>query len=125
MIFRTLLATIYENFYPGPPLEKILGAPLASNLLSNSPRNLINHHNSSTCPPLPLPSTSRCDDGYVRIYLRGQEVKEAFDKFDREFCGRQVPEPVRSNGARLSMVFSSGVTQGSGFKADFKFETGG
>ena len=27
-IFRTLLATIYENFCSGPPLEKILGAPL-------------------------------------------------------------------------------------------------
>ena len=28
-IFRTLLATIYENFCSGPPLEKILGAPLS------------------------------------------------------------------------------------------------
>ncbi|KAF0294851.1 Dorsal-ventral patterning protein tolloid [Amphibalanus amphitrite] len=65
----------------------------------------------------------RCDGGYVRIYLRGQEVKEAFDKFDRELCGRQVPESVRSNGARLTLVFSSGATQGSGFKANFKFET--
>ncbi|XP_043246214.1 cubilin-like isoform X2 [Amphibalanus amphitrite] len=64
-----------------------------------------------------------CDGGYVRIYLRGQEVKEAFDKFDRELCGRQVPESVRSNGARLTLVFSSGATQGSGFKANFKFET--
>ena len=27
-IFRTLLATIHENFCPGLPLEKILGAPL-------------------------------------------------------------------------------------------------
>ena len=27
-IFRTSLATIYENFCSGPPLEKILGAPL-------------------------------------------------------------------------------------------------
>ena len=30
-IFRTLLATIYEKFCPGPPLEKILGAPLVLN----------------------------------------------------------------------------------------------
>ena len=29
-MFRTLLATIYENFCSGPPLEKILGAPLES-----------------------------------------------------------------------------------------------
>ena len=28
LIFRTLLATIYKNFCSGPPLEKILGAPL-------------------------------------------------------------------------------------------------
>ena len=28
--FRTLLATIYENFCLSPPLEKILGAPLAT-----------------------------------------------------------------------------------------------
>ena len=27
-IFLTVLATIYENFCSGPPLEKILGAPL-------------------------------------------------------------------------------------------------
>ena len=27
-IFRTLLATIYEFFCSGPPLEKIMGAPL-------------------------------------------------------------------------------------------------
>ena len=51
-------------------------------------------------------------------------MKEAFDKFDNEFCGRTAPDAVRSNGVRLSMVFSSGATQGSGFKADFNFETG-
>ena len=28
IFFRTLLATIYENFCSGPPLEKTLGAPL-------------------------------------------------------------------------------------------------
>ena len=28
LIFRTLLATIYENFYSGPFLENILSAPL-------------------------------------------------------------------------------------------------
>ena len=28
LFFRTLLVTIYEIFYSGPPLEEILGAPL-------------------------------------------------------------------------------------------------
>jgi len=48
----------------------------------------------------------------------------AYDKTDHEFCGKDVPSDVLSHGPRLVLVFSSGETQGSGFKARYTFETG-
>lgn len=50
------------------------------------------------------------------MYLKGQEVEGAYDKFDYEFCGSDLPSPVISDGPRLVMVFSSGELQGRGFK---------
>lgn len=50
------------------------------------------------------------------MYLKGQEVEGAYDKFDYEFCGGDLPNPVISDGPRLVMVFSSGELQGRGFK---------
>ena len=49
---------------------------------------------------------------------------QAYDKADYEFCGKEVPHDVVSDGPRLVLVFSSGETQGSGFKARYVFETG-
>ncbi|XP_053679390.1 cubilin [Anopheles nili] len=68
-------------------------------------------------------SESNCTDGYLKVYLKGQEVADAYDKFDHELCGVELPHAVISDGPRLVMVFSSGEMQGRGFKAKFTFET--
>lgn len=58
------------------------------------------------------------------MYLKGQEVIQAYDKADYEFCGKESPHDVVSDGPRLVLVFSSGETVGSGFKGKYQFETG-
>jgi hypothetical protein len=63
-----------------------------------------------------LPYSSNCTDGYLKIYLKGQETMDAYDKYDHELCGTEKPHPVVSDGPRLVMVFSSGELQGRGFK---------
>lgn len=62
------------------------------------------------------PHSSNCTDGYLKIYLKGQETMDAYDKYDHEFCGTEKPYAVISEGPRLVMVFSSGELQGRGFK---------
>ncbi|GIY62302.1 cubilin [Caerostris extrusa] len=53
----------------------------------------------------------RCTDGgFLKIYLQGQEERQALDEFDLNLCGMTLPNPVLSDGPRLSMVFSSGPT---------------
>lgn len=68
-------------------------------------------------------SDSNCTDGYLKIYLKGQETTDSYDKFDHELCGAETPVSVMSDGPRLVMVFSSGEKQGRGFKAKYSFET--
>lgn len=66
-----------------------------------------------------------CSDGYLKIYLKGQETTDSYDKFDYEMCGEESkPSVVVSDGPRLVMVFSSGDLMGRGFKANYTFETG-
>jgi len=61
----------------------------------------------------------------LKIYLKGQETTDSYDKFDHEMCGvKTEPVVVVSDGPRLVMVFSSGELQGRGFKANYTFETG-
>ncbi|GLH08018.1 Cubilin homolog [Gryllus bimaculatus] len=66
-----------------------------------------------------------CTDGYLKVYLKGQEATDSYDKFDHEMCGDDDSNPkvVVSDGPRLVMVFSSGEVQGQGFKAKYTFET--
>jgi hypothetical protein len=52
----------------------------------------------------------------LKIYLKGQETTDSYDKFDHELCGNEIPHMVVSDGPRLVMVFSSGELQGRGFK---------
>ncbi|CAK9794637.1 Tolloid-like protein 1 [Anthophora quadrimaculata] len=67
---------------------------------------------------------SSCTDGYLKLYLKGQEATDSYDKFDHELCGTKGnPSHVVSDGPRLVMVFSSGESQGQGFKARYSFET--
>ncbi|XP_048477631.1 tolloid-like protein 2 isoform X4 [Plutella xylostella] len=76
----------------------------------------------------PKPDTN-CPDGYLKVYLRGQEATDSYDKHDAELCGEGAagppafPPPLISDGPRLVMVFSSGELQGRGFKAKYTFET--
>ncbi|XP_065371429.1 tolloid-like protein 2 isoform X1 [Calliphora vicina] len=65
---------------------------------------------------------TNCSDGYLKIYLKGQETADAYDKFDYELCGNETQRVV-SDGPRLAMVFSSGELQGRGFKGKYVFET--
>lgn len=66
-----------------------------------------------------------CSDGYLKLYLKGQEATDSYDKFDHEMCGAESnPTVMTSDGPRLVMVFSSGELQGGGFKAKYSFETG-
>ncbi|CAH1099815.1 unnamed protein product [Psylliodes chrysocephalus] len=65
-----------------------------------------------------------CTDGYLKIYLKGQETTDSYDKFDYEMCGDDTkPTVVVSDGPRLVMVFSSSELMGRGFKANYTFET--
>lgn len=63
-------------------------------------------------------SRTTCTDGYLKLYLKGQEATDSYDKFDHEMCGNKSnPSYVVSDGPRLVMVFSSGELQAQGFKA--------
>ena len=73
------------------------------------------------CPELLF----RCGDRYLKIYLKGQEQTDAYDKYDFELCnGPNKPASMLSEGPRLVMIFASGESQGRGFKAKYTFETG-
>ncbi|KAL1123173.1 hypothetical protein AAG570_002260, partial [Ranatra chinensis] len=73
---------------------------------------------------IPKGEKGDCSDGYLKIYLKGQETTDSYEKFDHELCGEESrPSQVVSDGPRLVMVFSSGEFQGRGFKAKYTFET--
>ncbi|KAL1490915.1 hypothetical protein ABEB36_011588 [Hypothenemus hampei] len=73
---------------------------------------------------IPKGNKKDCSDGYLKIYLKGQETMDAYDKFDHELCGEEAqPTTMISDGPRLLMVFSSGELTGRGFKANYTFET--
>lgn len=75
-------------------------------------------------PREPPKSESACTEGYLKIYLKGQEATDSYDKFDHELCQKNsIPPIVVSDGPRLVMVFSSGESHGTGFKANYTFET--
>ncbi|GBN01211.1 Cubilin [Araneus ventricosus] len=76
---------------------------------------------------IPNKDTECSEGGFLKIYLQGQEERQALDEFDLNLCGMIIPPPVLSEGPRLSMVFSSGTSAamtGKGFKARYIFETG-
>lgn len=67
----------------------------------------------------------RCSDGgFLKIYLHGQEERQALDEFDLNLCGTNKTPFVLSDGPRLAMLFSSSTTKGRGFKAKYIFQTG-
>ncbi|CAH0553998.1 unnamed protein product [Brassicogethes aeneus] len=74
---------------------------------------------------IPKGAKGDCSDGYLKIYLKGQETTDSYDKFDYEMCGEESkPSAIVSDGPRMVMVFSSGeLGMGRGFKANYTFET--
>ena len=64
-----------------------------------------------------------CEDGYLKVYMKGQEEEHHYEEHDYEFCGRSTPPIVKTEGPRLVLLFKAGAKPGSGFKANFKFET--
>ena len=55
--------------------------------------------------------------------MKGQEEQHSYQEHDYEFCGRTPPPTVKTPGPRLVLLFKAGAKPGSGFKANFKFET--
>ncbi|XP_065169996.1 bone morphogenetic protein 1 isoform X3 [Atheta coriaria] len=65
-----------------------------------------------------------CSEGYLKIYTKGQETTDSYDKFDHELCGESnKTQVIVSEGPRMVLVFSSGEKMGRGFKANYTFET--
>jgi len=67
--------------------------------------------------------SDRCRDGYVKVYIQGQEEEHKYNKHDYEFCGKKTPSEIHSPGPRLVILFKAGSKPGSGFKANYRFET--
>jgi len=65
----------------------------------------------------------KCRDGYVKVYINGQEEEHHYDKHDYMFCGQQTPQTINSPGPRLVLLFKAGSKSASGFKAQYRFET--
>jgi hypothetical protein len=68
---------------------------------------------------IPTTDPNECNDAYLRIYLSG----ESFDEPDQIVCGSDVPSSLVSDGPILILIFSSGTSQGQGFKGRYHFET--
>eukprot|EP00090_Calanus_glacialis_P014380 TRINITY_DN23170_c0_g1_i1.p1 TRINITY_DN23170_c0_g1~~TRINITY_DN23170_c0_g1_i1.p1 ORF type:complete len:870 (-),score=100.53 TRINITY_DN23170_c0_g1_i1:1263-3872(-) len=66
---------------------------------------------------------NKCKDGYVKVYIQGQEEEHKYDKHDFMFCGQTTPQTINSPGPRLVLLFKAGSKPGSGFKAQYRFET--
>ncbi|XP_015783415.1 cubilin isoform X2 [Tetranychus urticae] len=59
-----------------------------------------------------------CGDASVRVYTSSESMEDP----DYVFCGTEkLPPPVVSDGPTLIVVFSSGLTQGQGFKGRYTF----
>ncbi|XP_072949921.1 cubilin-like isoform X3 [Epargyreus clarus] len=124
---------VYHPNYPFPYIQKVVCRYFIYGMQDsqNLERVRLEFQNFSI-PKVDNPkpeSASTCHDGYLKVYLRGQEATDSYDKHDAELCGEGAagppafPPPLLSDGPRLVMVFSSGEHQGRGFKAKYTFET--
>ncbi|XP_069946487.1 cubilin isoform X4 [Cherax quadricarinatus] len=116
--------TVYSPNYPFPYLPNIVCRYFIYGLqdAQNLERVRLQFFDRFDIPAEPK-GDKNCSDGYLRIYLKGQEMENAYDNPDYEVCGKTLPQTVVSSGPRLVMVFSSGNYQGGRFKAHYKFET--
>ncbi|KAK7084520.1 Domain first found in C1r, C1s, uEGF, and bone morphogenetic protein [Halocaridina rubra] len=116
--------TVYSPNYPFPYLPNVVCRYFIYGLQDsqNLERVRLQFFDRFDIPAEPK-GGKNCSDGYLRIYLKGQETENAYDQPDYEVCGKTLPQTVVSSGPRLVMVFSSGKYQGGRFKANYKFET--
>ena len=84
----------------------------------------------------------------MKVYINGQEEQHKYDQHDYMFCGEKTlyfgslslffqqslffvvpgqasPQTINSPGPRLVLLFKAGMKSASGFKAQYRFETGG
>ncbi|XP_026333474.1 CUB domain-containing protein 2 [Hyposmocoma kahamanoa] len=122
---------VYHPNYPFPYIQKVVCRYFIYGMQDsqNLERVRLEFQNFSIPKGEKPKPDSNCPDGYLKVYLRGQEATDSYDKHDAELCGEgspgppAFPAPLLSDGPRLVMVFSSGENQGRGFKAKYTFET--
>nr|XP_018896176.1 PREDICTED: cubilin isoform X2 [Bemisia tabaci] len=113
---------VYSPNYPYPYHPKIVCRYFIYGMQDS--QNLERVHLEFSLFDIPKGDKGDCSDGYLKIYLKGQETTDSYDKFDHELCGEDTKtSSVVSDGPRLVMIFSSGELQGRGFKAQYIFET--
>ncbi|KPJ04342.1 Dorsal-ventral patterning tolloid-like protein 1 [Papilio xuthus] len=120
---------VYHPNYPFPYIQKVVCRYFIYGMQDSQNLERVRLEFQNFSIPKGEPKPDSCADGYLKVYLRGQEATDSYDKHDAELCGEgepgppAFPPPLLSDGPRLVMVFSSGELQGRGFKAKYTFET--
>nr|CAD7266618.1 unnamed protein product [Timema shepardi] len=115
---------VYSPNYPLPYIPKIVCRYFIYGMQDSQHLERVKLEFDNGKFDIPKGKKEDCTDGYLKMYLKGQEATDSYDKFDHELCGVESnPSVVVSDGPRLVMVFSSGELQGRGFKAKYTFET--
>ncbi|KAL1465829.1 hypothetical protein WDU94_005366, partial [Cyamophila willieti] len=114
---------VYSPNYPFPYLPKIVCRYFIYGMQDS--QNLERVKLEFKKFDIPKGDKGDCSDGFLKLYLKGQEATDNYEKFDHEMCGQEEKNPIVmvSDGPRLVLVFSSGELQGGGFKAKYSFET--
>uniref|UniRef100_A0A8D8LJ60 Cubilin n=3 Tax=Cacopsylla melanoneura TaxID=428564 RepID=A0A8D8LJ60_9HEMI len=114
---------VYSPNYPFPYLPKIVCRYFIYGMQDS--QNLERVKLEFKKFDIPKGEKGDCSDGFLKLYLKGQEATDNYEKFDHEMCGQEEKSPIVmvSDGPRLVLVFSSGELQGGGFKAKYSFET--
>ncbi|CAH2085253.1 unnamed protein product [Euphydryas editha] len=119
---------VYHPNYPFPYIQKVVCRYFIYGMQDSQNLERVRLEFQNFSIPKNQTQPDSCSDGYLKVYLRGQEATDSYDKHDAELCGEAsldplYPPPLLSDGPRLVMVFSSGELQGRGFKAKYTFET--
>ncbi|XP_050425565.1 cubilin-like isoform X2 [Adelges cooleyi] len=113
---------IYSPNYPLPYMKNVVCRYFIYGIESLQDLEIVKLEFLSLHIPKTDQTDQSCTDGYLRLYLKGQEEKNKYDLFDHEICGEQTYNKVfQSDGPRLALVFSSENIEGRGFKAKFTF----
>ncbi|XP_066904535.1 cubilin isoform X2 [Halyomorpha halys] len=116
--------SVYSPNYPFPYIPKIVCRYFIYGMQDSQHLERVRIEFQKFDIPKAHKDDTSCSDGYLKIYLKGQEATDSYEKYDHELCGEvSSPSQMVSDGPRLVMVFSSGELQGRGFKANYTFET--